>query len=167
MCASIGLSNCPYTFTKISKPLLGYLHEQLVNILIYIDDTLLVANSAEELCKNIQLTLDCFKNASFLVNLKKSSLKPTQQIVFLGFLIDSIEYKISLTDDKRQKIFNLPTKFLKHKHRQWSMKLLAKFIGKVVATFPASEHAPLHYRALDYFKIKALKLCNNNWKSKV
>ena len=45
--------------------------------------------------------------------------------------------------------------------------MLAKFIGKVVATFPASEHASLHYRVLDRFKIKALKLHNNNWQAKV
>ena len=92
MCAPNGLSNCPYIFTKISKPLLGHLHKQLVNILIYIDDTLLVAESIKKLHRNIQLTLYCFKNAGFLVNFKKSLLKPTQQIVFLGFLIDSVEY---------------------------------------------------------------------------
>ena len=167
ICAPNGLSSCPYMFTKITKPLLGYLHKQLVNRLIYIDDTLLVADSAEKLLRNIQLTLDCFKNAGFLINIQKSSLKPTQQIIFFGFLIDSVKYTITLTDEKRQEIWILANKFLKNRCCKWSIKVLAKFIGKVVASFTASEHAPLYYRALDCFKIKALKLHNNNWQAKV
>ena len=154
-------------FTKISKPLLGHLQKHFVDILIYIDDTLLVANTIEYLNRSIWLTLDLFTKAGFLINLAKSLLKPSQKIVFLGFMIDAVEYTISLTDDKRQEIFNLACRILSNKRHKWSIKLLAKFIGKVVAAFPASEHASLHYRVLDHFKIKALKLHNNNWQAKV
>ena len=166
-CAPNGLSNCPYMFTKISKPLLGYLLKQLVNIMIYIDDTLLVTDTKANLNHSIRLTLDAFTKAGFLINHAKSLLKPSQRIVFLGFLIDSVEYTISLTDDKRQEIFNLACRLLSNKRHKWSIKLLAKFIGKVVAAFPASEHALLHYRVLDHFKIKALRLHNDNWQAKV
>ena len=154
-------------FTKISKPLLGYLRKQLVNIMIYIDDTLLVADTKANLSHSIRLMLDAFTKAGFLINHAKSSLKPTQRIVFLGFLIDSVEYTISLTDDKRQEIFNLACRLLSNKHRKWSIKLLAKLIGKVIAAFPANEHVSLHYRVLDHFKIKALRLHNDNWQAKV
>ena len=47
------------------------------------------------------------------------------------------------------------------------IRLLPKLIGKIVATFPASLHARLHYRMLDRFKIKMLKINNDNWNAKI
>ena len=136
-----GLSNCPYMFSKICKLLLAYLRKQLIDILIYIDN-------------------------GFMVNFKKSCLQPTQQLVFLGFLIDTVEYSISLTDKKCQDIFDIMPRIFKHKIRKIPSKYLAKLIGKIIVMFSANEHMLLHYRVLDHFKIKVLKLNHNNWKGK-
>ena len=44
---------------------------------------------------------------------------------------------------------------------------MAKIIGKIVATFPASDHAPLHYRILDRQKNYALWKMNQKWSSRI
>ena len=40
------------------------------------------------------------QNLGFLVNINKSVLTPTQRIIFLGFLIDSVNMTISLPEEK-------------------------------------------------------------------
>ena len=166
-CAPNGLSNCPYMFSKICKPLLGHLRRNLVDILIYIDDTILVADSVDKMRANVRLMLDCFHTAGFIVNSKKSCLEPQQCLTFLGFVIDTVKYTISLTDEKRHDIHGMTLKILHNKCKKFSIKFIAKLVGKIVALFPSSEHAPLHYRPLDRFKIQALLLNNNNWNAKV
>ena len=47
-------------------------------------------------CKPAVLVLDLLENLGFLVNYKTSKLSPVQKISFLGFMIDSLEMKISL-----------------------------------------------------------------------
>ena len=149
ICAPNGLSNCPYMFSKICKPLLGHLRRNLVDILIYIDDTILVADSVDKMYANIRLMLDCFRSAGFIVNAKKSCLEPTQRLTFLGFVIDTVKYTILLTDEKRHDIHGMTLKILHHKRKQFSIKFIAKLVGKIVTSFPSSEHEPLHYRPLD------------------
>ena len=119
----------------------AYLRKQLVDILSYTD------------------------NGS-MVNFKKSCLQPTQQLVFLGFLIDTVEYSISFTDTKCQDIFDIMLRIFKHKIRKIWSKYLAKLIGRIIVMFSASEYMLLHYRVLDHFKIKVLKLNHNNWRGK-
>ena len=42
----------------------------------------------------------------FDINQKKSCLSPVQRIVFFGFIIDSVLYKVFLTDEKVEKMQN-------------------------------------------------------------
>ena len=46
-------------------------------------------------------SLDSF---GFTINFTKSSLIPAQRIVFFGFIIDSVGFKVYLTEEKIQKI---------------------------------------------------------------
>ena len=45
--------------------------------------------------------------------------------------------------------------------------ILENIFGKIVAMFPASDHAQLHYRALDQFKVRMLILHKSKWTRKV
>ena len=137
------------------------LREKLIQILIYIDDTFLCATTDIELQRNIQITLDVFRSCGFTINLKKSHLKPTTRLEFLGFLIDSCEYSIQLLQSKREKIHKFSKYILNSKCI--SIRKLAKLIGLYISTFPASDEAPLHYRHLERWKIKMLKNNNDKW----
>ena len=131
----------------------------IFDIVIYIDDTILVARTYEDMKRNIALTLKCFKDAGLLINYQKSNLEPSQKLVFLGLLIDTVAYTISLTSH----IHDTCSRILKHPKSKIKMKYLAKLIGKIIATFLASKHGPLHYRVLDHLKVKCLIRNRQNW----
>ena len=90
----------------------------------------------------------------FTVNEKKSVLIPTQRIVFFGFIIDSVEFKVYLTEEKLQKLL-LKTTHLLHT-RVTKIRELASVIGLIVSCFHAVLEAPLHYRSLERDKIRGL-----------
>ena len=71
-------------------------------------------NQDEVVCKNNTNTItSTFQTLGFTVNEKKSVLIPTQRIVFFGFIIDSVEFKVYLTEEKLQKLL-LKTTHLLH-----------------------------------------------------
>ena len=72
----------------------------MVTIVMYIDDTILLAPSLKELNLNMWLTIATLERAGFLLNYEKSMLKPSTRIEFLGFDIDSVKFQISLTKAK-------------------------------------------------------------------
>ena len=160
-----GIAIGPITFVCTTKPLLAWLHVQGVHIMIYIDDTLICAESYEKLVHDVQITIAAFEHFGFVVNTKKSVLTPALQVDFLGFTLDTDLYKIILTMPKRETIFRLCENILQHLTHKISIRHLAKLIGKCVATFPASHEAQLHYRILERFKI--LRLCSLDWDAKV
>ena len=125
---------------------------------IYIDDTILVCQDREQLISQIKTTVDVFESCGFTVNREKSQLIPVQRIEFLGFILDSVSFTIALTKKKWDDIFALVSSILSHSHSKTTIYLLAKIISKIVAVFPSSDHAQLHYRNLDRFKVKCLPL---------
>lgn len=56
----------------------------------YIDDSYLKAAEFAHCVHNITDTIKLFNNLGFVIHPDKSVLYPTQRLVFLGFLLDSI-----------------------------------------------------------------------------
>ena len=86
-----GLSTGPKIFVRLSKAITAYLRKKMIDILIYIDDSILCAMTREILIKNRDETIKTFEKCGFTVNYKKSVLEPCQRLEFLGFVIDTIE----------------------------------------------------------------------------
>ena len=62
-------------------------------------------NKDKAVCQNNTVTMvETLESLGFTINYKKSSLIPSQRIVFFGFVIDIIEFKIFLTEEKVSKI---------------------------------------------------------------
>ena len=166
-CCPNGLTNAPYKVTRITRALLKTLREKCVELICYIDDIFVRGSTRDGARKSIQLTVSTLEQAGFVLNYEKSVLQPTQSLVFLGFLIDTVAFSVSLTHEKRQNIFDLCTYLLRKSKSKIPLRKLARLIGTIIATFPCSEHAPIHYRCLDRFKVKMLILNKNNWNCKV
>lgn len=150
-----GLSSGPRLFTKILKPLLSHLRSGGVNIIAYIDDTLILAKSREEAIHAMQKTVQLFTDLGFIVHPAKSVLQPTHEINFLGFTINSTTMQISLPQAKREEIKEICWELLNASPT--TIKQLAVAIGKMVAAFPAVQYGPLYYRELEKDKIVALQ----------
>ena len=83
-----GIANGPILFVRVTKGIMNFLRRHLIEILFYIDDTLIKNKSHEMLLKDVSKVIEVFEKCGFMINYKKSSLSPSQKIVFLGFVID-------------------------------------------------------------------------------
>ena len=110
----------------------------------------------------IQLT--GFPPWGWLLHPDKSVLEPTQTLEFLGFLLNSILMRITLTLHKVEKIISACTSLL-HKSNRVSIRDVSRVIGLLVSSFPGVMFGPLYYRTLEHDKVPALKLCRGNFDS--
>ena len=142
-CLPFSLCSAPRVFTKLLKPVLARLRHQGVHLIMYLDDMLVMAQSREELEKQLQQITSLLELLGFVVNREKSKLVPTQLIQYLGFLVDSRVMKIGLMEEKVAQMITTCTRVhQKHSLPVWE---LARLIGKMTATLPAIYQAPLWY----------------------
>ena len=156
-CLPFGLSCAPRVFTKVLKPVVAYLREKGIRLIIHIDDILIMAQSRELAQTHSLVTLDLLEMLGFLINYPKCILYPTQVIEFLGFVVNSREMKLYLPQEGMMAFATEATTIL-NSPRQVSARQLARTIGLLSATIPAILPAPLHYHNLHQIKNK-LVLC--------
>ena len=137
-CLPFGLSSAPRVFTKLLKPVVGLLRHQGIRLVIFLDDILVLAQSKEDLGTQMDQIAKLFNLLGFSINHEKSQLIPTQQIQYLGFLIDSQNLMIRLTQEKVEQL----TRTVKQQ-MNLSVRDLAWLIGRMTATIPAIFQAPL------------------------
>ena len=78
-----GLAPAPRLFTRVVLALVSWLRAHGVLIHAYLDDILLVGRSPEETIRALHLTVEVFTRAGFTVNVKKSDLTPSQDLVYI------------------------------------------------------------------------------------
>lgn len=157
-----GLTSAPRIFTKLLKPVFALLRSQGFESSSYLDDTFLQGDSFQECLKNIQATKETLRKLGFKVNEEKSVLIPTQEIEHLGFVINSMDMTISLTQNRKSGLKQTAKEVLGNKE-EVKIRLVAKLIGLIVACEPAVEKCFLHYRGLELDKIQALKFSRGNF----
>ena len=74
----------PRVFTKTLAPQVAWLRLMGIHLYLYLDDILLLGESSRELEQSVQTTLQVLTRAGFIVNLRKSDLVPTQDMVYIG-----------------------------------------------------------------------------------
>ena len=102
-CLSNGLSSAPRIFTKLLKPVYARLHEQGYLNLGYIDDSYLQGDNSLDCTKNVNATVSLFSELDFYLHDDKSVLQPTQQLIFLGFQLDSCKMTVFPTPKRLPK----------------------------------------------------------------
>ncbi|KAI9552670.1 reverse transcriptase [Daphnia sinensis] len=110
-CLLFGLSSAPWAFTKLLRPVAAY--------------------SKDNLTRDLNFVKSLLEFLGFLVNLEKSVGEPTQEIEFLGLVVNSVELSVALPKGKE----------------------IAVILGKLAWAIFAGPFAPTHYRDLQYFYI--------------
>ena len=112
-----------------------------LHIIVYLDNMLVMAQSAERLMSHMQTLARELQALSFKLNHKKCVWEPVQAIEFLGFLVNSKTMKIYLPEEKIQKVM----KECRHtiNKRSVTARHLAHLIGLLSSTAPAISVAPL------------------------
>ena len=78
-------------------------------------------------------TVELLQNLGFTIHPTKSVVTPTQRITFLGFVIDSVQMILEITEEKKSKIHNLCLEILQKE--KITLRTLASVIGNFVASF--------------------------------
>ena len=149
-------------FTKILKApfqvlrMLGHLS------VVFVDDSYLQGDTYAECINNINDTIHMLTSLGFTIHPEKSIFTPTQEITFLGFVINSKTMTLKLTEEKISKLKNLCSYALKNKNKI-KIREVAKIIGNIIAAIEATTYGKLYYRNIENQKILALKDSKGNF----
>ena len=154
-CLPFGLCTAPFVFSKVTKPLVQFLRQLGIYLIIYLDDLLIASPGKPQLLEDLSTVFWLFTALGFLINLPKSITEPTQSIEFLGFVIDSAQMTVTLPPHKVESIQKEASQILTLETVQ--IKTLGHLIGTLVATKPAIPLAPLHFRSLQDLKVQTLR----------
>ena len=165
VCLPFGLSTSPYVFTKVLKPVMKILRSQAYRSVIYLDDILCIGGHYDDCLKNALATINTLQTLGFLINNNKSVLVPKTVCKFLGFLLDSEQIILKLTEKKKEALISLLKSFLKIE----SCKIVkfAQLLGKLVATCPAIEYGWLYTKLMESEKLHYLRSSSMNYNAKM
>lgn len=161
-----GLASAPIVYTKIMKPVFAYLRQQGISSFYYIDDSLIEANSFDACKSNAEFLVKLLNDLGFSVNMEKSVLTPSTRIRYLGHIIDSVQFKVYLPDEKIEKIISKCESVLRNR-KIHSIREVAKLIGLLTSSLNAINLGALHFRYLDSDKVRALAISNNDYEGHI
>lgn len=155
ICMPMGYGPSMRIFTKVLKPIYAQLRSKGLESAVYVDDNVLFGKTFEDCRHNTNVTVCLLRSLGFTVHAEKSILTPTNEIKFLGFVLNSTNMTITLTLEKKEKIRQIC--FDTIKKPIISIRKLACIIGNLVAAMPAVPYGKLFYRELEMAKILALQ----------
>ena len=140
-CMPNGYKDAPRLFTKLLKVPLSKIRKELkATIAAYLDDSLGIERGVKEELRDIPHRLiQIFQAFGYTINFEKSSLDLTKTIEFLGFIINSIDMTVSLSEKKTKSVRTAIREIL-HKGRM-TIREVSRVIGKIIATMPANRFA--------------------------
>ncbi len=153
-CLPFGLRSAPRVFTKVTKPVISEARARGIRTIIYIDDTIIMSRSRSQSIQDSTFLRNLFTQLGFNVNMEKSSFTPSQELEFLGFVLNTRSMKIFLSQRKIDSILHDIAALISMP--QPTVRQVAQVIGSLVSTFPAVGLGPMFYRALEVGKTAAL-----------
>ena len=154
-----GLSCASCFFSKLCRVPLVVLRRDGHIVVLYTDDGWICGQTYDECLNSIRAFLEVFVSLGFLPHPTKCMLTPSQQVVALGFVLNSVTMRISMQLEKVQQITAFAREMLDRTHL--TAHDIACLVGFFVSCFRATPLGKLHYRHLEICKLKAL--CKNNW----
>ena len=107
-----GLPTAPQVFTQVMAPVSALLHRSSIRLRRYIDDWLVQASSREQVLLVLDTVIWLCHSVGIVVNWEKSQLVPTQPMVYLGVLLDSISFRASPAQKRVEKLLSIGDVFL-------------------------------------------------------
>ena len=76
----------------------------MIRTITFLEDLLIFGNTIEEILVARDSVIFLLQHLEFVINFKKCVLEPTQEIQFLGIIVNSKTMTLSLSQEKVQKI---------------------------------------------------------------
>ena len=130
-----GLSTAPFVFPKLLKALIKYWRSQGIPIVVFLDDGL-GGGPTQRQAKTHSLTVhaDLLK-CGFLVNEDKSQWTPPQEIIWLGYVTNTLTNYIRATDKRVQKLLSSIEDITRRQSTSGKVhvKNLASVVGQIIS----------------------------------
>ena len=107
-----GLSTALQVFTRVMAPVSAILHRMGLRLRRYLDDWLLQASSRKQVLLALRTVLRLCRSLGIVVNWEKSQMIPTQQMVYLGVILNSTSFRASLALKRVEKLLSIGDVFL-------------------------------------------------------
>ena len=129
-----GLASAVKCITRMTKPLCSYISQQGIRHSIYIDDGNILARTLALVLEHLKIVLDALGKAGFVISESKTDTADTvsQVKLYLGFIIDSKQMLIKISDEKLRDVRSALTRVIGGGSLR--AKTVAKAIGKLIAT---------------------------------
>ena len=106
----------------------------------YLDDIYVQGNDYNDYQKIIIDTLKFLIKLGLVIHPTKPAFLPSKEIKMLGFILNSVTMTLRLTPEKKESIKSVCTELLEK--QMFTIREIAKVIGKLVASFPGVMHGP-------------------------
>lgn len=107
------------------------------------------------LIRKVTQVVELLEELGFMVNREKSQLSPTQEMPYLGLVVDSRDMKLRLPQEKMIHLREYCSQILSK--GSLLVRELAKMVGTLLATQRAVLQAPLYYRQLQQLITQSLR----------
>ena len=104
-----------------------------------------MADFPERAAEHTEIVIRVLESLGFVIKKKKSILKPTQTILFLGFIVNLIKMLLLLPEEKLQRLKSSTQPLLENVP---TAREILSFLGQCQAALPALQMAPLHFTAI-------------------
>lgn len=151
-----GYCRAPRKFTKLMKAFMAYIRQRGIKGIVYLDDLFLTNKDKNLLATQTEYVKRKLEELGFTINLKKSCTLPKQSMEFLGYTLNSNPLSIALPSKKKEDIAELSQNILNMK--VVSLRVLAKWLGKVQAGGLAWKWEKTNLRRTQMFMIRALNI---------
>ena len=122
-CLPNGLKSAPRIFTKITRVLMAYARKQRLNVSLYIDDSFTKHENLNLARESVWKLALISQKAGFVVHPTKSILDPCQIKQHLGFVLNSKNMSIRISNERVGKIILLCDIVLNHIQNEKSTQL--------------------------------------------
>ena len=113
--AVFGLNILPQLFMITMKVLQKEWRSQGLQVFVYLDDILILGSTLSQTQKALDIVKNTLDRAGFLINKKKSSEKPSQELEHLGFKIDFQQGHLLVPQEKLKLVKKELGKLVTHK----------------------------------------------------
>ena len=142
-----GLCEAPRLFTKLTKPIVGFLHFLGIKLVMYIDDILLAAKANDLILEQAAITVKLLIFLGFVINEKKSIMSPSKVITFLGLQINTSNMTFQLTNEKVKSIIQ-KCHYIQKKADPVTAREVAMVTGSLQFAINVIPMGNLHFRNL-------------------
>lgn len=151
-----GLSLAPRAFSKCVEAALSPLRNSGIRIFSYIDDYLVGSHSREQAVTDSATVINHLRNLGFNINWAKSRVEPAQCTEYLGLNINSLSYRVTLTEGRVASLTQCLSRFQAGKIV--TFRLCLRLLGLMASVISVVQLGLLWMRDFQRW-VAALRLC--------